>query len=166
MRFDEILKASVLPIAIAVIFYIIYMAAALGSGYLIKDTQYSGPAFFILVVVFYLGNLGIFAFAGFRAGRKNRADAIEGGAVSAVAFFVSHTIVTMLSLLFMLILYGSIFGKVSETQAKDIGLAVGALGALSIMASLLQYFMTLVIGLVINFLAGAIAAYSVTRRIS
>lgn len=166
MKIVDILKASVIPIILAVVVYLIYLGASLGAGHFLQGDPALNLIFILLMCVFYLANLAIFILAGFLAGRKSGASAVEGGAVSAVAFAVSHTIVTLISLLVMGIIYGTIAGAATAKQTTETAIFLGALGAVSLVMTITMYVITLFIGLLINFLAGAFGAYIVSRKVA
>jgi hypothetical protein len=166
MDLEDIWKASVFPIVLALLLNLLLALGFMGFTYLFSGSGSSMGyiAFFSIIAVTYLLNLLVYVYAGYRAGKKYRMSALGGGIVAALSFAVAHTIITIIGVLISLAFYSGIFLLGS---ASDVGLMAGMAGLLGVMSLVISgfvYFAALISGLLINFIAGAIAAYFVTKR--
>lgn len=175
MSVGSILNASKLPIVLALILNVGLALVLLGALFLFKDNiqQMDSTVSMIITlttyVVFYGSNLLLYAYAGYRAGTNFQFSALSGGVVSAFSFAVAHTIITILQILLVFVIYGSIFMSTpsSSSPAMDsiMGL-VAVTGVASLIAIAVFFFIVLLSGILINFIAGAVGAYIATRKLS
>ncbi|VVC02500.1 Uncharacterised protein [Candidatus Bilamarchaeum dharawalense] len=163
MDFKKIIDGSKLPIVIAFVFNIALFAILyLTSSYLSKSLD--STIILILMLInyglSYLGNFLIYAYTGYRSGKKFGATALEGALTTAFTFFVVCTIYTIISTLVTLVTFGSLFSNNTEASLPFFA----TMGIISLGTSLVYYSMTLVAGLIVNLVIGGLCAYWASRK--
>jgi len=163
MDFNKIWEASKKPIKFILAFNILFFVIAIlsivligGKVNFVNETGMLIPLILILgYLILYLGNAALYLYSGYNAVRSHSLKVLDSSIVAIVSYIASLTILTFLSAFVSAISNTLMYGSAAE----EMGALVVLIGGLSLFTVLISYVMSLVIGVPINFILGAVGGF-------
>ncbi len=173
MDFSRIVEASKLPVLVGIIVNIVFGLLSNGTPLLLGSGQaaaggsttiLSFPILLVIAATLFLislvFNFALYLYAGYRAGKKYGASAVEGCIVGAGSFALVHICFSIVDLIIMIL----ILGVTIQQSASSSPLPLAFMGALQLGSALISFVVVFIGGLVVNGALSGLAAYFVTKK--